>query len=492
MANWQMLRIAGRLVASRVLAASAVAIAISLAGAPSGLADAVTAEPHANADFIGTWIPTPGVAWTIDTQSPDGACTGTSADSSLAMSGCKVTGDDYVFTLKSGSYTSNNSGTISGDSLSGMFSDSNGTMEDYTAVRAQATATKVACGVLESPVGTFSCTATVTASADTFGAPSGDVEWTTSNGTLSAPSCVLVAVDSVSSSCSVTETPTKSGNEATQQVHADYPTSGSFGPSDGAGSITAVSVAVKAKEVDTFVEGSDLASFTVSLSRASDGEVAVHYATEDGTGPDAAKAAEGDYKATKGTLVFAPGETTKQIDVECFADISLRSLADFDLVLSALDGAAFSSEDDVRLGTAEVVPRGGPKSVSVREDIDPNLRVGQVGAIKNLTTGGVGTLYVKRYDTNRIFKLNEGDWVYVGDELFLDANNASVVHFVLGGAAVIQPGSHVQLVDERHTYVLPTSRFTYLRQLLRIIHNVSHQKETIQIQTNGGIIGIKG
>src|SRR5208282_1767449 len=103
-----------------------------------------------------------------------------------------------------------------------------------------------------------------------------------------------------------------------------------------------------------------------------------------------------------------------------------------------------------------------------------------------------GTLYVQRYDTTKIFKLAEGDWVYVGDVLFLDANNASVVEFVLGGAVAVQPGSHVSIVDARHTYVQSGSKYEFLDQTIKLLRNVSHQKETIQIQTNGGVVGIKG
>lgn len=368
--------------------AGACAVAISLAAATPVAASSARVHPHAgNADFVGVWDATTG-GWTILTQDSGGACTGTSDYTGYIMSACQVTGDNYVFTLTYGDYTSNNSGTITGNSISGMFSDSNGTMEDYTASR--------------------------------------------------------------------------------------------------------LGISAKSEPADTYLEGSEVASFTVSLSQASSSEVDVHYATKDGVGPDAAKAADGDYEPTKGTIVFTPGETVKQIDVKCFADIQLRSDADFDLVLSELLGPNSNAAQIAHVASTRS-PRGdGPPSITVRESIDPNLRVGQVGAIKNLTTGQVGTLWVKRYDTHRIFKLKEGDWVYVGDELFLDSNTASAIEFVLGGAAAVQPGSHVQVIDQRHTYVLPGSRFTYLRQLIRIIDNVSHQKETIQIQTNGGVIGIKG
>src|SRR5581483_8518213 len=51
--------------------------------------------------------------------------------------------------------------------------------------------------------------------------------------------------------------------------------------------------------------------FTVSLSEASSKQVSVKYATANGT----ARAGDGDFVGTSGTLRFAPGETTKTITV---------------------------------------------------------------------------------------------------------------------------------------------------------------------------------
>jgi hypothetical protein len=372
--------------------ALAVPVAVSLSTCSVAYSLSRIHPQAGNANFVGTWTPNVGVGWTILTQAPDGACTGSSADSGFTLDACQVTGDNYVFTIQetSSSYYSNNSGTLNGDTLSGDFTDSNGTTEAYTATRAP----------------------------------------------------ILVS--------------------ATTQA------------------------------VDTYLDGSDEAAFTIRLSQASNDAVEVHYSTKDGSGPDAAKAAQGDYERAQGALTFAPGETTKVVDVRCFADVNVRTDENFDLVLSELNGAEFGPAIQALQEYGHLVNEDGPSSDTVRESIDPHLLVGRVGAIKNLTTGGVGTLYVKRFDTRRVVKLVEGDAVYVGDELFLDANSVSVVVFALGGAAAVQPGSHVRILDERHTYTQSGSRFIYLRQLLQVINNVSHQKETIQIQTNGGVIGIKG
>ena len=56
--------------------------------------------------------------------------------------------------------------------------------------------------------------------------------------------------------------------------------------------------------------GTQSATFTVTLSAASDQPVTVAYATADGTAT-----AGSDYQAASGTLTFAPGETSKTITV---------------------------------------------------------------------------------------------------------------------------------------------------------------------------------
>jgi hypothetical protein len=62
--------------------------------------------------------------------------------------------------------------------------------------------------------------------------------------------------------------------------------------------------------------GTSVASFPVTLSAVSGREVDVDYTTVDGTAT-----AGSDYETASGTLVFAAGETTKQIDVTVDADV---------------------------------------------------------------------------------------------------------------------------------------------------------------------------
>lgn len=114
-------------------------VAVALAGALALALAVPSAFAAANANFVGTWTPNTGVAWTITRENRQtGACAGTTA---LASSGyrlvaCRVSGRHYAFTITLGSgYKSRNTGTLKGSKLTGTFKDTNGTVEHYTATR---------------------------------------------------------------------------------------------------------------------------------------------------------------------------------------------------------------------------------------------------------------------------------------------------------------------------------------------------------------------
>jgi hypothetical protein len=122
-----------------------------------------------NANFLGTWTPDSGIAWTITSESGSGACDGISSyqSSGYDLINCHVNGNDYAFTITAGGgYTSKNTGVISGNTLKGNFTDSNGTSVDYTATRVQAASLMVRVKPDKSTVGANGqTTATVTVSA---------------------------------------------------------------------------------------------------------------------------------------------------------------------------------------------------------------------------------------------------------------------------------------------------------------------------------------
>jgi pimeloyl-ACP methyl ester carboxylesterase len=90
-------------------------------------------------------------------------------------------------------------------------------------------------------------------------------------------------------------------------------------------------------------EGDGVIRTTVALSRASGQPVSVHYGTADGT----AKAGE-DYEPASGTLVFAPGETTKTITIVIKGDKKKEGKETFFVKLWQADNALLL--DDLALG----------------------------------------------------------------------------------------------------------------------------------------------
>jgi hypothetical protein len=117
----------------RMIGSSLTAVLVALVGlaaAPGAFAKTK------NVNFVGTWTPNTGVAWTITRENrATGTCAGYSAlkSSGYGLVGCHVTGRHYRFTITDGSYRSVNTGTISGKKLKGSFND--GSVNPYTATR---------------------------------------------------------------------------------------------------------------------------------------------------------------------------------------------------------------------------------------------------------------------------------------------------------------------------------------------------------------------
>ena len=91
-----------------------------------------------NANLVGSWKISGGyLGITVKSENrTTGACAGVTASSQYHMIGCHVTGNKYVFIITLGkSYRSRNVGTISGNKIIGSFTDTNGTVVQYTGVR---------------------------------------------------------------------------------------------------------------------------------------------------------------------------------------------------------------------------------------------------------------------------------------------------------------------------------------------------------------------
>jgi Calx-beta domain-containing protein/hemolysin type calcium-binding protein len=128
----------------------------------------------------------------------------------------------------------------------------------------------------------------------------------------------------------------------------------------------------------SLTEGAGLPlTFTITLAHASPLKVSVRYATADGTATGGS-----DYTATSGTLVFAPGETSKTIGVPIINDAVVEPDETFTLALS--------SPVNAKLGTAQAIgtienddaapaPRAGhyagqtSQGKSISFDVGPDL-----------------------------------------------------------------------------------------------------------------------
>jgi aryl-phospho-beta-D-glucosidase BglC (GH1 family) len=116
---------------------------------------------------------------------------------------------------------------------------------------------------------------------------------------------------------------------------------------------------------------STMARFTVSLSAPSGRPVTVNYNTAPGTAT-----AGVDYVATSGSITFAPGETSKTVDVPVLSDLFVEPNETFSLVLSNPGSATLSPGNAI----ATIVDTPPPANL-------PGLSVGNV----SVTEGNTGT-----------------------------------------------------------------------------------------------------
>ncbi len=111
------------------------------------------------------------------------------------------------------------------------------------------------------------------------------------------------------------------------------------------------------------VEGNDgakLMVFTVTLTDGLEQPVTVNYQTENGT---ATAGANSDYLAASGTLTFAPGETTKTIEVPILGDTTVEGDETFTVKLSQATNATVSKDT----GTGRILSDDALLSISDQE-----------------------------------------------------------------------------------------------------------------------------
>lgn len=105
--------------------------------------------------------------------------------------------------------------------------------------------------------------------------------------------------------------------------------------------IAPATLAISPASITEGDSGTKLLIFTVSLDEEASGPVVVNFATEDGTAISGGDAAEGgqDYVARSGSITFAPGERTKEIQIEINGDTIGEDDETFTVRLSDAVGA---------------------------------------------------------------------------------------------------------------------------------------------------------
>jgi hypothetical protein len=153
--------------------------------------------------------------------------------------------------------------------------------------------------------------------------------------------------------------------------------------------------------------GTRPALLTIVLDRAPTAEVRLGYATADGTA-----IAGQDYGAAQGTLVFAPGETTKTVSVSVPADADDPAGESFSLKLTPVGDADVLLPDDVAVITISAppvavlpvdararatfdVPGGGRAIVTLRGPGSAEVEVLPDGTARLTATGTTGASVIQ-------------------------------------------------------------------------------------------------
>jgi PKD repeat protein len=120
----------------------------------------------------------------------------------------------------------------------------------------------------------------------------------------------------------------------------------------------APTLAILDKTITEGDNGTQIATFTVSLSAASAKPITVKYATADGTA-----LAGTDYTATSGAITFAPGETTKTVEVQVLGD----TLDEFDetFFLNILDATNATIAKTTGVGT--IIDNDAPPVLTIND-----------------------------------------------------------------------------------------------------------------------------
>ncbi|MDZ8138979.1 MAG: Calx-beta domain-containing protein [Nostoc sp. DedQUE04] len=114
------------------------------------------------------------------------------------------------------------------------------------------------------------------------------------------------------------------------------------------------------------------ANFVVTLSNASYQQITVNYNTSDGT----AQVSDSDYNSDSGTIIFAPGETSKTLSIGVIGDNQSEANETFSVNLLGATNAAIADS----LGVGSIIDDDNPTTVSIS---DVSIAEGNTGTTTN-------------------------------------------------------------------------------------------------------------
>ncbi|WP_416673345.1 Calx-beta domain-containing protein [Egbenema bharatensis] len=205
--------------------------------------------------------------------------------------------------------------------------------------------------------------------------------------------------------------------------------------------------------------GTTTASFTVTLSHATSQAVTVTYATEDGT----ATTADGDYVGIPATtLTFAPGETSKTINVIINGDNKHEANETFQVKLSAANNATINP--DAAIGTGTILNDDGqpivsisPATIAVNEGDSGKTTLTFTVTLSNPSDEVIEIAYATIDGTGRAFDL---DYDEIFDNLIFNPGQplSQVVTVDINGDTKFEPDEtfEVQLISATNATVSAT------------------------------------
>ncbi len=182
--------------------------------------------------------------------------------------------------------------------------------------------------------------------------------------------------------------------------------------------------------------GTRTLSFIVTLSQATTNTVTVTYGTADGT----AKAGQ-DYTGQTGTLSFAPGETSKVINVEVIGETAIENNETLKINLTSPTGATIA--DRSAIGT--IVNDDARISVSDASVTEGNNGTSNLAFTVTLSAAASGPVTVAYATSNGTARAGQDYTAQTGTLIFAAGETSKVVNIQVTGDTAIEADETLRL-----------------------------------------------